>query len=347
MLRLLVVLVLCLAVSSQDASFAAPTNPLQPVAQLPDTVNFDSQPPAVPSAVQTPPTEVDTPLLPPTVQTTPPAEIKTPPPKKPTPPQDAVWLCDQSGARRGTAGSAEAERLIAQGIKLADCQTRGPRLPPPVGSGNMCDANGRPRGRASSPYVQSLVRQGVQLQPCAGPATNVPIFGGRLGGRIGNRILPNNAANNAGMMCDANGRPRGRSSSAYVQALVRQGLQLQPCAGSANAANTNANANNIVNRVGNRILPNNAANNAGMMCDANGRPRGRSSSAYVQALVRQGMQLAPCLPARATDPGSESTTTTSASSTPSWAIALIVVGSILIVVLLVLAVRLTQILKSI
>jgi hypothetical protein len=89
------------------------------------------------------------------------------------------------------------------------------------------------------------------------------------------------------------------------------------------------------------------AGGAGMMCDANGRVRGRASSPYVMALARQGMQLVPCPVAARAESAADSTASASSSApTPSWAIALIVVGSILIVVLIVLVLRLTQILKS-
>jgi hypothetical protein len=100
----------------------------------------------------------------------------------------------------------------------------------------------------------------------------------------------------------------------------------------------------LIGGVGGRALP--IGGGAGMMCDANGRVRGRASSPYVMALTRQGMQLNPCPVARAEMGADTTATASSAAPTPSWAIALIVVGSILIVVLIVLVLRLTQILKS-
>jgi len=390
MLRVLVALIFCLAVSAQVQQFTAPTgNVFAPVAAKPNQVGFDSQPPevvqTVPAVVVVPPAnEIKTP---PTEVKTPPTEIKTPPTEIKIPPQDdLVWLCDDKQVRRGSAGSPEAEKLIDQGIVLHDCHDPPavqikptpkptPKVPTPVvGQGNMCDARGRPRGRASSPYVRSLIRQGVQLQPCAGAAVGGP------------RVQP---PANAGMMCDANGRTRGRASSPYVAALVRQGLQLRPCPANAgpvvrggaiampalpNRGGAVANpvvpnrggavANPVVpNRggaVANPVVPNRVANpliggiggralpiggGAGMMCDANGRTRGRASSPYVAALVRQGMQLQPC-PARAEGAADSTATASSSATTPSWAIALIVVGTILIVVLIVLVLRLTQILKS-
>jgi len=292
-------------------------------------------------------------------------------PQPPKPDEPIVWLCDDKGVRRGAAGSPESERLIEQGVRLDDCADRPqtpPRQPgrPPAGTGMMCDANGRPRGRSSSPYVASLNRRGVQLQPCPQAAGNGNGAGagrggivGGLVGRRGNRIGGGTAGNNAGMMCDTNGRPRGRSTSPYVASLNRRGVRLQPCGqgnGNANPANGNGNGNGI-------LL---AGNNAGMMCDANGRQRGRASSPYVRALTRIGTQLTPCPQggaiaaaarparpaaivrpaARATDPGASSAPSSTTSSAPAWAISLIVVGSLLFVVLIVLAVRLTLILKA-
>lgn len=273
----------------------------------------------------------------------------------------------------------------------------------------MCDTNGRPRGRASSPYIASLNRRGVQLQPCPQAAGNGNGIGGRSGivagglpGRRGNRIGGATRGNNAGMMCDPTGRPRGRPSSPYIAALTRQGVQLQPCGqgnGNGNAnpvpGHRNGNGNGMMcdtngrqrgrasspyvaalNRRGIQLQPcGQAVNNGnanpvngngngnaipvngnGMMCDANGRQRGRASSPYIRALTRGGTQLTPCpqrgaIPvirpaARATDPGASTATSSSSSSTPAWAISLIVVGSLLIVVLMVLAVRLMQILKA-
>jgi len=378
MLLVLVALIFCLAVSAQVQQFTAPTgNVFAPVAAKPNQVGFDSQPPEV---VQTVPAVV---VVPPANEIkTPPTEIKTPPTEIKTPPQDdLVWLCDDKQVRRGSAGSPEAEKLIDQGIVLHDCHDAPPvqikltpKPPTPVGQGNMCDVRGRPRGRASSPYVRSLIRQGVQLQPCPGAAVGGPRVppangagmmcdaNGRTRGRASSPYVA--ALVRQGLQlrpCPANAGPVVRGGAIAMPALPNRGAVANPVVPNRGAVanpvvpnrgavanpvvpNRGAVANPFIGGIGGRALP--IGGGAGMMCDANGRTRGRASSPYVAALVRQGMQLRPCPVARAEGAADSTATALSSAPTPSWAIALIVVGTILIVVLIVLVLRLTQILKS-
>jgi len=308
-----------------------PTNPV--VLRPPVPTNPVVLRPPVPSApvVLTPPVPTKPAVVPNPIPK-PPVIVRPPVPvRQPTGP--VVWLCDRTGARRGSAGSPEAERVIASGVTLTDCPDQRTRTPPPVRTSTMimCDTTGRRRGASSSPYVRSLVRQGVQLQPCTGSVSLPPVrpavsqmcdTNGRRRGlasspyvmslvRQGVQLTPCTGATVTApqfrapaipppsrtstlSMCDTTGRRRGSASSPYVMSLVRQGVQLQPCAGSVPPARTTPPT-----RVS---LPPPRIGGATQMCDTNGRRRGLSSSPYVMSLVRQGMSLTPCSGATVTAP---------------------------------------------
>jgi len=258
-------------------------------------------------------------------------------------------LCDANGRARGPANSGYVKSLIRNGVQLQECPNgagagagRRPPRPngPGAGAGMLCDANGRARGRASSGYVQALIRNGVQLQECPNGA---------------GRRLPRPNGAGVGMLCDANGRQRGRANSGYVQALIRKGTQLQPCpAGGQGAAGKPAGGlgGRVGGGLGGRVGGGKVGGPAGdarLMCDPNGKPRGRASSGYVQTLVRNGMQLVPCatIQAPAKAMGADPTDYSASASTPApaWAIALIVFGSLFVVLLIVVTLRLGQILR--
>jgi len=262
-----------------------------------------------------PPQQVIPPPLPP-VDNTPPV----------TPP--AQGQCDPSNGRRVGANSPYARSLSFRGVQLVPCSTpytpATPRpsgyTPRPSGYTQQCDPNTGRRVNGNSIYARSLVARGVQLVPCSQttPATPRPAgYAPRPSGYV--------------QQCDPNTGRRVNGNSIYARSLVARGVQLVPCSQTTPATPRPAGY---------------APRQSGAQCDPTTGRRVNVNSPYGRSLVARGVQFTNCPAAALSDQANEYSGSSASTTTPAWAIALIVLGSIVLVAMVVVMVQLFKLVRK-
>jgi len=291
------------------------------------------QPPVTVTVPPNPPQEVFIlPIEPASQEVTPPVEA--PVVKVPEEIVVKVGDCVDGPLGRVRSGSAYAQALLAGGAQRVPCTTttrttttrtyqpptRQYRAPQPTTNTYTRDASAQcvdgPLGRvrSGSAYAQVLIRGGAQLVPCAGTTSTRQTT-----------TTYTAPARDSSVQCVSGPLGRVRANSAYAQVLIRGGAQLGPCTGTATAPSRPA-----------------TPSTSRRMCDAStGRPV--IGSIYSGIMARQG-RLVECASRATMDDGQSSSS--SSSQMPAWAVALAVIGTILLVFLVVVMVQMFTLLRK-
>jgi len=245
--------------------------------------------------------------------------------------------CVSGPLGRVRAGSAYAQTLIAAGAQRVPCttastSTRGSYTPykrpatqntyqAPSSTGD-CVSGPLGRVRAGSVYAQTLIAAGAQRVPCTGATGGSTTPRGSYTPKATNPYKA--APGGDSTQCVSGPLGRVRANSLYARGLLASGAQLVPCTGATGAA------------------PRPTA--AGTQCDSVTGRRAFSGSIYAAALQSRG-RLVDCTSRAMGDDGSASTMPAS-TQMPAWAVALAVIGTILLVFLVVVMVQMYTLLRK-
>jgi hypothetical protein len=303
------------------------TEVAQPVVDTPAEVV--TQPPVV---VDTPVVTPPTPTTPPTVPaetapvpTTPaevvplepvPTDVPVVTPQKPQPPTPTSTT--QGGCVQGPLGRVRAGSIYARSLQAAGA----PTVPCTAPAQSGCVSGPLGTVRAGSAYARTLVAGGARVVPC--PNTNsprpaytrptTPPTGGCVQGPLG----------------------RVRAGSIYARSLQAAGAAVVPCTGTTPATRP------VAQPVARPPVPN--ARGA-VLCDSVTGRRALGGSIYAASLQARGRLVACAARAESADASVMQQQSSGSSETPAWAVALIVVGSLVIVFLVAVMVQVFALLR--
>jgi len=274
-------------------------------------------PPIVPPV--TPPVD-NPPVLPPQdmIPFLPPVDMT--PPMPVTPP--ASGQCDPSNGRRVTPNSPYGRSLVSRGVQLVPCDD----APRPTGY------TPRPTGYTPRPAGYTPRPAGYTPRP-AGYTPRPAGYTPRPAG-----YTPRPAGYTP--------RPAGYTPRPAGYTPRPAGYTPRPAGYTPRPAGYTPRPAGYTPRPAGYTRPSNGGSRNGGMCDPSTGRRVNVNSAYGKSLVSRGVQFVNCAAAANHDDVNQYTDSSVVVPTPGWAIALIVLGSIVIVAMVVVMVQLFKLMRK-